>query len=409
MLIKIAWRNIWRSKLRSTIVLAAIAIGLLAGIFSMAMSFGIIDQKMRLALDTQVAHLELTQKDFKTDFDIQRWMNAADLPLAQLAEHTAITGVAKRLVVAGMGATGSGNQGLQVHGIELEQEKSVRNMETYLVEGEYLGEKRNQVLVSRRLAEKLKLKVRSKIIITFLDAEKQITGAAFRVVGIFKTSSTLFDDANVFVREQDLRSLAQLPPGAWHQVACKVTDPGETQALITALQTEFPALAQPKYSLKDWLTLEPELAYLNEFAGLSMMIFLGIILLGLAFGILNTMLMAVLERIREFGVLMAVGMSRLRVFNMVVIETIVLSLTGGVIGACMGVPLVRYWGHRGINLSQFAEGLAAYGVGERVYPQLPVEFYSYLAMMVIITAVLSALYPAWKAVRFDPASAIRSK
>lgn len=409
MLIKIAWRNIWRSKLRSSILLAAIAIGLLAGIFSMAMSFGLIDQKMSLALDTQVAHIEIAQKDFKNDFNIAKWIKEDDLPLDKILQHEKVVGLAKRIVVSGMGATGSASQGLQIQGIELEKEKAVRNMEKYLVEGEYFSDKRNQVLISSRLAEKLKLKIRSKIIITFLDAEKDITGAAFRVVGIFKTGSTLFDEANVFVKEEDLRKLALLPPNTWHQYALKLEDPSLSKEVMTELSQANSALTNTDFTMKDWLELEPELAYLNEFSGVSMMIFLGIILLGLAFGILNTMLMAVLERIREFGVLMAVGMGKFSVFNMVVIETIMLSFTGGVIGALLGIPLVNYWGERGIDLSQFAEGFAAYGVGDQVYPILPSEFYVYLALMVIATSIFSAIYPALKAIKLDPANAIRAK
>ena len=118
--------------------------------------------------------------------------------------------------------------------------------------------------------------------------------------------------------------------------------------------------------------------------------------------------MSVMERIRELGVLMAVGMKRVRVFMLIIIETIFLSITGGIIGMILGAASIWLTAQKGINLSLFSAGLSSYGISSHLFPSLPTEFYSTLLAMIIVTAIVSAIYPAFKAVRLKPASAIRT-
>jgi putative ABC transport system permease protein len=142
--------------------------------------------------------------------------------------------------------------------------------------------------------------------------------------------------------------------------------------------------------------------------GVQLNIFLGVILFALLFGITNTMLMSVLERVREFGVLMAIGMKRSRVFSMIIFETITLSLVGGIIGMIMGSVCIAYFGASGINLSAFTAGLSEWGIGSILYPTLPIYFYLSITVMIVLVAILSAFYPAIKAIKLKPATAIRT-
>ncbi len=139
-----------------------------------------------------------------------------------------------------------------------------------------------------------------------------------------------------------------------------------------------------------------------------MNIFLGIILFALLFGITNTMLMSVMDRVRELGVLMAVGMKRIRMFTLIIIETILLSITGGVIGIIMGTVTTIYFSSKGIDLSLFAQGLSSFGIGTMLYPSLPLSAYPTLTLMILLTAIFSAVYPALKAIRLNPSEAIRT-
>ncbi len=137
-------------------------------------------------------------------------------------------------------------------------------------------------------------------------------------------------------------------------------------------------------------------------------IFVAIILIGMLFGIINTMLMAVLERIRELGMLMAVGMNKFKIFFMIVLETIYLAISGGVVGLILGALTISYYSKAGIDLSFAAEGLESYGYDSIIYTYINPAYYPILAGMVIIMAIIAAIYPAIKALKLNPAAAIRT-
>jgi len=136
-------------------------------------------------------------------------------------------------------------------------------------------------------------------------------------------------------------------------------------------------------------------------------IFIFIILLALAFAIVNTMLMAILERTREIGMLMAIGMGRTKIFLMIMLETIFLSVTGGILGIIAGVAFNSFFGIKGLDFSMFAEGLSSVGYSPVVYPEIGLPFYIILTFMVIMTAMVASVYPARKALGLKPTEAIR--
>jgi ABC-type antimicrobial peptide transport system permease subunit len=137
------------------------------------------------------------------------------------------------------------------------------------------------------------------------------------------------------------------------------------------------------------------------------MIYLVIILLALVFGIINTMLMTILERFRELGMLMAIGMNKLRVFLMIVMETLFLSFVGVPLGLLLGWGTVSYFGKYGLDLSAFSESLQMYGMSDMTYFDLNPAVYWQVPMMVGFTALLASIYPALKAIRLKPVEAIR--
>jgi ABC-type lipoprotein release transport system permease subunit len=166
--------------------------------------------------------------------------------------------------------------------------------------------------------------------------------------------------------------------------------------------------AFPKLQIESWTDLAPELAYLSTSTNLYMYIFVGIILFALLFGITNTMLMSVVDRIRELGVLIAIGMKKGRIFFMILLETILLSLTGGLFGTIIGVLTIAYFGRAGIDLTFVSTGLESWGMAAVLYPFLPAAMYIVLTIMILFAANIAALLPAWKATHLVPSEAIRT-
>lgn len=403
MIAAISWRNIWRNRWRSAVIILAITAGLTGGIFTVAMYNGMTEQKLRTAVDTQTAHLQVHAPGFQQNKDIRLFLENADAVVKTLEGEPSFAAVSRRLVAMGMAASPNANSGVLLNGIHPDKERAISTIYQSIVAGDYFeNEKRNQILISSRTAKKLKIELNGKVVITLQDINGEIVGAAFRVTGIFRTTHSMFDESNVFVRKQDLERILSMD-GRVNEIAVRLDDIENAPEVQERMQQTFSADVA---DIQSWRDIQPELAYINDASWQINYLVLIIILLALAFGILNTMLMAIFERVKEIGVLMAVGMSKGRIFMMIILETIFLSLTGAALGMILSAVIVSWTNRSGINLSMFAQGLESFGISSIIYPALEPRFYGTLAIMVIVAAMLSALYPAIKALRLKPVEAI---
>lgn len=403
MLFLLAWKNVWRNKKRSLIILIAIALGLGCGLFSSGVMFGMWDSTVNSSIDRDLSHIQIHTEKFKKENLIENYIPDGNKLVPRIKKIKGVEGVSERTIVEGMAASATSSAGVEIKGIIPDEEEHVTSVASNIKEGKYFeGVKRNPIVIGKELAKKLDLKLHSKIVLSFQGLDGDIVYAAFRIAGIFETESSTFDKTNVFVRQQDLAGLIG-GKTIIHEVAVRLTSVQVMDPVVKELRSMYKNL-----SVETWKQLAPELDLMYGTLELELNIFLGIILFGLLFGITNTMLMSVMERIRELGVLMAVGMKRVRVFMLIIIETIFLSITGGIIGMILGAASIWLTAQKGINLSLFSAGLSSYGISSHLFPSLPTEFYSTLLAMIIATAIVSAIYPAFKAIRLKPASAIRT-
>lgn len=402
MIIAISWRNVWRNPTRSFVIIAAVALGLTAGVFSLAVMNGMTEQKMRTAIESQTSHIQLHQKDFTINKDIKLHLKEASEIEGTLQQLPDMKAFSMRTIAVGMLASSKGSVGLQMNGIEPGKERKVTTIWKNVTEGAYFnGENRKPILISQKTAEKLEVKLRSKVVLTLQDANGEIVGAAFRVAGIFRTPSTAFDEGNAFVRREALQEVANTPRKI-HEIAVLLNDIEHVPKAISSLKKDL----GKEVAVEGWKEILPELSYLSDAITQTNFLFLAIILIALAFGILNTMLMSLFERIKEIGVLMSVGMNKTKVFSMIVTETVFLSILGAFIGIALGIALIFWTSGNGINLSMFAEGLASWGASDIIYPSLSTSFYVILMLMVLFTALLASIYPAIKALSLKPSEAL---
>jgi len=405
MIVSLSWRNVWRNKLRSSVIIVATTLGICAGIFSAAFYQGMADQRIEKAIKTELSHIQVHQKEFRNSNEIKDYIPDADKLNQELNQIEGVEGVSNRIVIYSMVSSAETGSGVKIVGIDPEQEMLTSNMFDKVVEGNYFEvKKKNQVLIGQKLAEKLKVRLNSKVVITLLDIDNNITYGAFRVVGIFNTVNNAFDEANIFVRNNDLLKLVNLPANACHEIAILVGNNENVNTIKDKVNQKATGL-----EVMTWLELSPEMSYLNEAMDLFMYIFIVIILLALLFGIINTMLMVVLERVKEIGMLMAVGMNKLRIFLMILLETVFLSLTGGIIGVIAGTMISNYFETRPINLATWADAYTDLGYDPFVYTSLNMELLVNVTVMVLITGVLASLYPAYKALKQDPSEALRTE
>lgn len=249
----------------------------------------------------------------------------------------------------------------------------------------------------------LDYRIRNKIQITLADSSGTPVQGIFRVCGIYKTTNTGFDQVSVFVKSQDLSEILETDKALTHEIAILLDDIENSDAVKNQL-TGISA----NNVVQSWKELAPDAALMNDYMIVYYFIFIGIIMLALAFGIINTMLMAILERTRELGMLMAIGMNRKRVFSMIMLETIFLTSVGAVAGMIAGWALVEIFGKTGIHFAGWEEGFEAMGYSARIFPVITPDFFIFVTLMVITTAVIASLWPARKALKLNPVEALRT-
>jgi ABC-type lipoprotein release transport system permease subunit len=402
MLLRIAWRNIWRSPNRSLVIIGAIGLGIWAALFLTAFYNGLTEQRVRSAIDTEIAHVQVHHPGFRDDYDLSLWLQDGRHMLQDIRNFPEVKHATGRILVQGMASSASGSTGVDIRGVMPGSEKSVSRLYAFVDTGRYLGEDgRMEAFVGRKLVEKLKLQLGSKLILTFNNTEGDIASGAFRVCGIFQTVNTPFDESQVFIHIRDAGELSGLGQSL-NEIALLLHEDKSAAAVAGMLNQEWPG-----EKAEAWMEISPEMELLVSSFDSMILVYMVIIMLTLAFGIVNTMMMSVLERSREIGMMISLGMSRARIFSMITLETLMLVLAGCPAGTLLTLFTVMVTQNKGIDLSRFSDVYASFGYSSVVYPSLePRQWYSMIAM-VVATALLAAIFPARRAVSVHPAEAIR--
>jgi ABC-type lipoprotein release transport system permease subunit len=289
--------------------------------------------------------------------------------------------------------------GVRVIGVEPERERQVSMVADSLVAGSYLVDRRTAVL-GEGLARRLGVELGDKIVISVQDLAGDMTGEAVRVGGIFRAPSLELERQTLFLALDETGRLFGLGGGISEIVV--VADSRDQAPEIQARLSG----ALGDVEIRRWDELQP---LLNSM--LTMMDFMAwglylTIFIAMSFGIANVLLMAILERIREIGILLAVGLSRSRLVAMVVAESLFVTLIGLLTGFAVTL-LALFFLADGIDLSAWSEGLSAFGMGTQIVPVLGREDFTIPTLVALLTALLASAWPAIRAVRLRPAEAVR--
>lgn len=475
MITSIAWKNVWRNKTRSLTVIAAVTVGVFAGVFSMAAINSSIVQRIDAAVNEELSHIQVNNKEFRSSGDLLDFIGDPASVINRLEQTEGVTAVTGRIIVRGMASTSAGSSAVEINGIDTEGEQEMFALSKRIIPGTgswFTAETRlNNVLIGEKLARELNIiryiltpeaiqklsedgipatvtdKLRdiegerfttekrltralaglltpkelrsyglaireaawsyregSRLILNFLDAGGNQTGAAFRICGIYRTNNDLFEALSVFVPEAELRELTGLNEGQYHRIIARLGDNDLTGNVTPLIREALPGL-----EVLSWKEIQTDLALIADYINQIYGMFMVIILAALAFGIVNTMLMSVLERTRELGMLSAIGMNRRRIFVMIMLESVFLSIVGGFAGMAVSAAVIGITGRTGINLVKYAEGMEAFGYSASLYPTIGADFFIMLTVMIVITGILSAIYPARKALQLSPVEALRGE
>ncbi len=405
MIVSISWKNIWRNKTRSWVVILAIGFGLFGTLFMIALMNGLMEQKIDASISNETSSIQVHTPEFLENKSIDHLVEDVPSVITRIRQTDGIKAVCHRIKASGMASTAISGNGVMINGIEPEKEKDVTDIHRSLVKGSYFEKSfRNipTILIGSKLAKKLNAGVGSKVVITIQDTGGELTSGLYRVVGIFKTSNSMFDETNVFVERKSMESLTGVRPTQTSEIAVLLKNNEMTEEVTRALQKKLPGL-----SVMSWKDIDPTVvamvSLLEQFSYFMVLI----IMVALTFVIVNAMLMAILERTRELGMLMAIGMNKRKICMMILTETTFLAVTGAILGILISFIVIKVTQQQGINFAAWAEGFEQLGYSALIHPTVQTYFYIFIGLISILTAAVASIWPARKALKLEPAKAVR--
>jgi ABC-type lipoprotein release transport system permease subunit len=389
--------------MRSLVIMLSVAIGLFAGIMVLAIYKGVMRSRIKTVIYAEAGHLQIHDTSFKKDYEPVYTIRNGLSIASEIQRYPEIKNVATRTVTMGMLSTTTGSSGIQINGVVPEQENLVSQLNQKIKEGAgFNPNKHHEVLIGKKLAKKMKLKTGNKLVLTCTDSSNNIVASAFRVAAIYESDNAPLDEKNVYIRQTELNEMIGIGKEI-HEIVIILHKDEALELVQKKLKDLYPG-----YLIENWKTLSPETDLMIGTVDITSYIIMAIIIFALAFGIINTMLMGILERTKEIGMMMALGMNRIKLFILVLMETFFLTITGAPIGLLVSWVVTGYYKTHGINWSSRGEEMmSSFGFNTIIYPEFPDEKIMMTLLFVVLTAMLSCIYPAIKALKLKPVDALR--
>jgi ABC-type lipoprotein release transport system permease subunit len=408
-IIKLAWRNLWRNKRRTLITISSICFGLVLAIVFIGLGDGTYGTMIDSAARLGSGHVTLENPGYRKSLLTRLTLQSIDEAVKRFETIKEIEGWAPRILGQAMLSTSYGSVGAAFIGVNPEQEKETTLFIDKIIEGTYLQDSEGRgALIGKKMAERLKVSIGSKMVITANNLNGEIAGELLRVEGIFKTGSEMIDGYIFQIPLNRARKLLGMNQEEVTQLAIFLENQRDTERVIEKLKKNLSGLE--KVAVLSWREIMPELASYVDLDGASNYILQIIIFTIIAAGILNTILMSVMERQFEFGVLLSLGMNPLNLLFLILVESTLLGLLGVTVGTALGLACNQYFTVKGFDMTLFTrENIDISGVA--LDPVLHSDLYPdhliIITVLVFLMTIVVGIYPAVKAARSVPIEALK--
>lgn len=398
---RLAWRYLWRNHRRTIVMLSAISVGAWAMIFMTALTRGMVDQMIADGISVIPGHVQVHNPDYLDDPSVNNRIALTGAELEERFGEAGFAAWASRVRVPAVITSERESRGVTLLGIDPDAERAFSFVDYGKVDGRFLeGPDDNGVVIGAKLAETLETTVGKRIVLMSQDPDNEIADRGFRVVGLFHANMDVYEETYAFIGKRTAQKMLRIG-----DTVSELVFVGSDYRNVEPVYEKVSAAVDDSVKVSRWTEVD---TYLGTMLGVMdgfMLIWVIVIFLALSFGLVNTLVMAVFERVREIGLMLALGMKPMSILGQIIIESMMLLAVGLLIGDVLAYVTVKPL-ESGIDISIVAKGMEMFGASSILYPKLYMDDVILSNVVVLVLGFLASLSPAWRASRYEPVEAI---
>lgn len=403
MLSILAWRNIWRNRNRSLITMASIASAVTLAVVTSSLQKGVFDNLIRNLVSLYTGYIQVHGEGYWKEQTLDNSFQAGDSLVQTVLRSKGVSNAAPRLEAFALASAGERTKGCMVAGVDPEAEDRLTHLRSKLVQGHFIDTASHEALVAEGLAEKLRLSVGDTLVLLSQGYYGATAAGQFRIAGLLHFGSPDLNGRICYLSVSAARFWLDAPQRAT-ALALSIDDARKVGDVKKSLQAALPAGLE----VMTWEEMMPDIVQHIKTDTAGMYIFLAVLYLLISFGIFSTLLMMLLERKREFGMLVALGMRKGKIAGMVLLESVFITLSGCIVGILLSWPITWYFTEYPIRIGgEMAKIYERFGF-ETIFPAtLHAPIFINQTVAVLTVGLILALYPAIRILRLDPVQAMR--
>ena len=400
--IMLAWRNLWRNHRRTLIMIGAVTVGVWAMVFMTALMRGMVSDMMQDGVRNLPGHVQVHDPRFRDDPSVVNLISVPDSDIAERFDRAGIERWSSRVNVPAVISSERESRGVTLVGIDPRRDDALTGLSSMITTGRYLEDSDDTgLVVGARLLDRLDTELGKRVVLMSQDPDNEIADRGFRIVGVYEAKLEAQEEGAVYAGKATVTAMLGIPDRV-----TEIAVMGDDYRNVEPIYAQVAATVNDDLEVLRWTEIATYLgSMLNVMDGFVLVWFV-VIFLALSFGLVNTLVMAVFERVREIGLMLALGMRPLVIVLQVIVESLLLLVIGLALGSLVGWLTVLPF-EDGMDLSVVAEGMEMYGMSSVLYPELTLDDVLLANVVVLTLGFLASLSPAWRASRYEPMEALR--
>ncbi len=405
MIVKLAWRNIWRNKRRSIITIVSILIAVFLSVSMRSIQLGMYDHMIKSIVASYSGYIQIHANGYMDQQTIDNSIEVNYDLLDSIASINGVKNIIKRLQTFSLASSGDLTKGVLIQGVEIEKENLLVDWNTRLDTGTFFSNNNSDVILAKNVASYLQKGVGDTVIFIGMGYHGMSAAGMYKICGIVDMRNPKINNLTVFMSLRNAQEYLSAPNIVTHIIIDKEEEIDERE-LSNYIKTE---LHNNQYEIMDWKELLPELEQTIKADNVGGLIMVFILYMIITFGIFGTVLMMTQERLYEFGVMISIGMKKLKLIKIVLLEAITLSLIGVILGIFAALPIMYYFNRHPIKLvSEQAETMEKFGFEPIIPMSTNLEIPLTHAALIFCISLIISIYPIITILKLDTIKAMKN-